>query len=311
MADRSFPCTPFTHTYSIVAHDPQTGEIGVAAGSHWIACGSSCPWAEAGVAAIAVQGIINPSYGPRAVELLKQGKPVQAVIESLLNADEGRDFRQLAIIDCHGEIAAWTGEKCIPTATHIIGKNFSVQGNLLLNDRVCPEMAEAFQQTKGDLIDRLISALEAAQKAGGDSRGRQSACIKVVTKEKTGNPSEGRKIDLRVDDHADPLKELKRLVAFDRACKRIVAGDTALEQGDIEEALRQYQGASEMFPDYAEFTFWHTVTLANTGRINEALALFAPLFQREPNWRLIAENIAKVGFLAVNDDDLASILSLP
>jgi len=197
------------HTYSIVARDPQSGEMGVAVQSHWFSVGSIVPWAEAGVGAIATQSFVNVSFGPRGLQLLREGKTAAEVVKELIAADEGRDVRQLAIVDSKGNVAAHTGAKCVPEAGHHIGDNYSVQANLMLNDRVWPAMAEAFEASSGPLAERMIVALEAAQEAGGDIRGKQSAALVVVKARSTGKIWEDRVIDLRVEDHSEPVQELK------------------------------------------------------------------------------------------------------
>ncbi len=199
---------PLVHTYSIVARDEQTGELGVAVQSHWFSVGSIVSWAEAGVGAIATQSFVNVSFGPQGLLLLKKGKSANEVLNELIEKDEGRDFRQLAIIDAKGNVATYTGSKCIEVAEHKIGKNYSVQANMMLNDKVIPAMAQAFENSKGPLAERLIAALKAAQEVGGDIRGQQSASLLVVSGKSTGKIWEDRLIDLRVEDHPQPVEEL-------------------------------------------------------------------------------------------------------
>lgn len=198
-------------TFSIVAVDPKTGEIGVAVQSKFIAVGAVVPWAKAGVGAIATQSYANTLYGPVGLELLSQGLHPEEVLERLISADPDRELRQVGIVDAQGRAAAFTGEKCLPWAGHIVGENFACQGNILAGKEVVEAMAAAFLQTSGTLAERLLSALFAGQKAGGDRRGQQSAALLVV-KEKGGYGGfNDRYIDLRVDDHPRPIEELKRL----------------------------------------------------------------------------------------------------
>src|ERR1700704_2579964 len=199
------------HTFSIVARDPVTGELGVAVQSHWFAVGSIGPWAEAGVGAVATQSFVDPAYGRLGLELMRTGKSAPDALKGLLAGDDGRDVRQVAMIDFQGRVDAWTGKNDIQAAGHVVGKNFSVQANLMLNDKVWPAMAQAFENTKGDLADRMMAALDAAQSVGGAIRARQSAAIIVVTGKPTGQPWKDRTFDLRVDDSAEPLKDLRRL----------------------------------------------------------------------------------------------------
>jgi uncharacterized Ntn-hydrolase superfamily protein len=180
------------HTYSIVARDPSTGELGVAVQSHWFSVGSSVAWAEAGVGAVATQSFIDPSYGKNGLDMMRGGKTAPDTLKELLAKDEGREVRQVAMIDAQGRVDAWTGKNDIQAAGHIVGNNFSVQANLMLNDKIWPAMARAFENTRGDLADRMLAALDAAQAAGGDIRGRQSAALIVVTGKPTGLPWKDR-----------------------------------------------------------------------------------------------------------------------
>src|SRR5678809_1014161 len=200
------------NTFSIVARDSATGQIGVAVQSHWFSVGSIVPWAEAGVGAVATQSFVDPSYGKLGLDLMRTGKSGPEALRSLLAGDEGREVRQVAMIDAQGRVDDWAGKNDIQAAGHIVGKNFSVQANLMLNDKVWPAMARAFENTKGDLADRMLAALDAAQAAGGDIRGRQSAALIVVTGKPTGLAWKDRLFDLRVDDSSEPLQELRRLV---------------------------------------------------------------------------------------------------
>jgi uncharacterized Ntn-hydrolase superfamily protein len=302
--------TPLAHTFSIVARDPETGEMGVAVQSHWFSVGSIVSWAEAGVGAIATQSFVNVSFGPRGLELLKQGKTAQEVLKILIDSDEGRDLRQLAIIDVKGNVAAYTGKNCIPDAGHIIGENFSVQANMMLNDKVWPAMEQAFKQSKGHLAERMIAALEAAQQAGGDIRGKQSAAILVVKGQSTGKVWEDRLIDLRVEDNPEPIKEIKRLLKVFRAYEYMNAGDLAIEKNDIQGALKDYGTAEQMFPDNLEMKYWHAVSLANVGMVNESLPIFKAIFQKDQNWLILTRRLPAVGLLTVNEKDLQRILTL-
>ena len=175
------PASRPVHTFSIVARDPQTGDLGVAVQSHWFSVGTLVPWAEAGVGAVATQSFVDPVYGRIGLEMMRAGKGAPEALKGLLAGDEGRDVRQVAMIDARGRVDAWTGKGNIQAAGHIVGKGFSVQANLMLNDQVWPAMAKAFESARGDLADRMLAALDAAQAAGGDIRGRQSAAMIVVT----------------------------------------------------------------------------------------------------------------------------------
>jgi uncharacterized Ntn-hydrolase superfamily protein len=302
--------TPFAYTFSIVARDPETGEMGVAVQSHWFSVGSIVSWAEAGVGAIATQSFVNVSFGSRGLELLKEGKTAQEALKTLIDSDEGRDMRQLAIINAKGNVAAYTGKKCIPDAGHIVGDNFSVQANMMLNDKVWPAMEQAFKQSKGHLAERMVAALEAAQQAGGDIRGKQSAAILVVKGKSTGKVWEDRLIDLRVEDYPEPIKEIKRLLKVFRAYEHMNAGDLAIEKNDVQGALKSYGTAGEMFPDNLEMKYWHAVSLANVGMVNESLPIFKTIFEKDQNWKTLTQRLPGVGLLTVSDKDLKRILTL-
>ena len=285
------------HTFSIVARDATTGELGVAVQSHWFSVGSTAPWIEAGVGAIATQSFIDPSYGKLGLDLMRAGKTAPDALKALVAGDSAQDLRQVAMIDAGGRVAAHTGSRNIPSAGHIVGKDFSVQANLMLNDSIWPAMSKAFESTQGDLAERMLAALDAAQAAGGDIRGRQSAALIVVTGKPTGKSWLDRRFDLRVDDSGDPLRELRRLVTLQRAYNHMNAGDLAVEQKDNERALAEYGAASKLVPDNAEMVYWHAVALANMGQVDEALPLFRRVFAMDRNWLTLTPRLAKIGLL--------------
>jgi uncharacterized Ntn-hydrolase superfamily protein len=295
-AQTQMPLRP-VHTFSIVARDPATGELGVAVQSHWFSVGPIVPWAEAGVGAVATQSFVDPSYGKNGLDLMRAGKSAPDALKELLAKDEGREVRQVAMIDAQGRVDAWTGKNDIQSAGHIVGKNFSVQANLMLNDKIWPAMARAFETTQGDLADRMLAALDAAQAAGGDIRGRQSAAIIVVTGKPTGQPWKDRIFDLRVDDSPEPLRELRRLVRLQRAYNHMNAGDLAVEKKDNEGALREYGAAEKLVPDSAEMIYWHAVALVNMGRVDESLPLFRKVFAMDQNWIMLTPRLPKSGLL--------------
>jgi uncharacterized Ntn-hydrolase superfamily protein len=285
------------HTYSIVARDPQTGELGVAAQSHWFAVGTVIGWAEAGIGAVATQSFIDPSYGRLGLEMMRAGRRAPEALKSLLAGDDGRDVRQVAMIDAEGHIAAHTGAKNIAEAGHRVGKDYSVQANMMLGEQVWPAMARAFEAATGDLADRMMAALDAAQAVGGDIRGMQSAVLIVVKAKPSGKPWQDRVFDLRVDDSADPLKELRRLVTLQRAYNHMNAGDLALERNDNDGALREYSAAARLVPENAETIYWHAVALVNMGRVDDALPLFRRVFAMDANWATLTRRLPKSGLL--------------
>jgi len=305
----SIPLRP-VHTFSIVARDPATGELGVAVQSHWFSVGSIVAWAEAGVGAVATQSFVDPSYGKNGLDLMRAGKSAPDTLKELLDKDEGREVRQVAMIDAQGRVDAWTGKNDIQAAGHIAGTNFSVQANLMLNDKVWPSMARAFENTKGDLAERMLAALDAAQAAGGDIRGRQSAAIIVVTGKPTGMAWKDRTFDLRVDDSPEPLVELRRLVRLQRAYNHMNAGDLAVEKKDNEGALREYGAAEKLVPNNAEMIYWHAVALVNMGRVEESLPLFRRVFAMDRNWITLTPRLPKSGLLPDDPKLIQRIVSV-
>jgi len=305
---QTFYNPPLAHTYSIVAVDSVTGEIGAAVQSHWFSVGSNVIWAEAGVGAVATQSFINVSFGPRGLQLLKEGNSPEQALKILIDSDEGRDYRQLAIIDAAGNSVAYTGKKCIAEAGNINKKYYSVQANLMLNDKVWPAMKKAFLATKAPLAERLIAALEAAEGEGGDIRGRQSAAVLVVKAKSSGKLWEDRLIDLRVEDHPQPVQELKRVLRVFRAYEHMNAGDLAIEKGDEQGALREYGAAEEMFPENLEMKYWHAVSLANMGKLDGALPLFREVFEADRNWKILTPRLVPSGLLKVTEQEMKRII---
>ncbi len=322
---RARPLRPVS-TYSIVARDPQTGELGVAVQSHWFAVGQIVPWAEAGVGAVATQSFVDPSYGKLGLELMRAGKSAPEALRGLVEADESPDVRQVAMIDAQGSLAVWTGCKNIQDAGYafgleqdpdrtmaeagscsrvVRGRNYSVQANLMANNLVWPAMGEAFRKAKGDLAERMLAALDAAQAVGGDIRGRQSAALIVVKAKSSGKPWQDRVFDVRVDDAPEPLAELRRLVTVQRAYNHMNAGDLAVEHKDNEAALREYAaaealaaGSKDILPSrLAEMMFWHAVALVNMERVEEAVPLFHKVFAMDENWRTLTPRLPKAGLL--------------
>lgn len=307
-AAQQFYADPFAHTFSIVARDSVTGEMGVAVQSHWFSVGSLVGWGEAGVGVVATQSFVNPAYGPDGLKLLKEGKSPEEIISILTAADSGRDVRQLAVIDTKGRSASYTGKKCIQPAGNIAERNFSVQANLMLNDKVWPAMAKAFKETKAPLAERMVAALEAGQDAGGDIRGKQSASILIVKGTATGKIWEDREIDLRVEDNAEPISELKRLLKLFRAYEHMNAGDLFTEKNDMPNAMKEYAAAETMYPENAEMKFWHAVTMVNKGKTDEAIPLFKEVFLKDPNWKLLIPRLRKADQLSCDDANEKKIL---
>ena len=215
---------------------------------------------------------------------MKSGLSAEQALEALVLVDEGRDVRQVAFVDARGRVAAHTGAGCIEAAGHHVGEGYSVQANMMLNDTVVTAMSKAFESTEGDLADRLMAALEAAQAAGGDIRGKQSAAMLIVKGDSTGRPWADRVLELRIEDHPSPITELKRLLNVHRAYEHMNAGDVAVEHQDLELAMAEYGRAAELLPGSVEVQYWAAVTLATNGKLEQALPMFRSVFVADPNW---------------------------
>lgn len=297
------------HTYSIVARDPATGELGVAVQSHWFSVGSVVPWAEAGVGAVATQSIVDPSYGPLGLTLMRAGRSAPEALAALLAGDSGREVRQVGMVDAQGRAATHTGTLCIPAAGGQEGAQYVVQANLMDKPSVWPAMARAFEGARGDLADRLLAALDAAQAEGGDIRGQQSAALVVVKAKGTGRPWADRVFDLRVEDHPEPLPELRRLVRVQRAYNHMSAGDDCVAAKDWAGAEREYGTARRLEPGNAEMAFWHAIALATNGQLETARPLFAQAFRADPRWRELVRRLPAVDQLPKDEKLLEAILA--
>lgn len=282
-------------TYSIVAYDRETGQLGVAVQSHWFSVGSIVPWAESGVGAVATQSFVDPSYGALGLELMRAGKTAKEALRGLLQADRTPEVRQVAMVDASGQVAVHTGKNCIAEAGHFTGDGFSCQANMMLKNTVWEAMARAYQNTRGELADRLLAALEAAEKEGGDIRGKQSAALIVVRGKSSGVWWKDRVYDLRVEDHPQPIEELKRLLTIAKAYNHMNQGDEYLTENKVEEALREYTRAMELYSGNPEMIFWPAVTMASTGRVKESLPLFRKVFAMDPNWALLLQRLPAAG----------------
>lgn len=302
---------PFAHTFSIVCRDSVTGEMGVAVQSHWFSVGTAVSWAEAGVGAVATQSFTNKSFGIRGLNLLRNGMSAKETLDSLIRSDEGRDVRQVAIIDTKGNVSVHTGKACIDYAGHRTGSGFSVQANMMLNDKVPAAMQSAFEGSRGKpLAERMLVALEAAQKVGGDIRGQQAAALLVVPSKSEGRPWDERTVDLRVDDHPTPIKELRRLYNVHTAYQHMNAGDLAVEKNNMAGAMKEYNAAMKMFPQNLEMQYWTAITLANNKQVGKAMPILKSIFAKDNNWRELTRRLPKVNLLTVPESDLKRILSL-
>ena len=303
---------PLVHTYSIVARDPATGEMGVAVQSHWFSVGSIVTWAEAGVGAVATQSLVDPAYGPRGLELMRQGVPAPKALAQLVAADAGRNGRQVAMVDASGAVDAYTGPNAIAAAGHHVGAQYSTQANMMGKPTVWPAMAKAFEAATGSLADRLLAALEAAEREGGDVRGRQSAALLIVKAKGSGKPWVGgdRVFDLRVDDHPQPVAELKRLVRLQKAYTHANRGDELMTEKKVEEALKEYAASAQLAPEILELPFWQAVTLASIGKEAEAAPIFKAVFAKEPIWADLLERLPAAGLFPDDKPLIARIRAL-
>lgn len=297
-------------TYSIVARDAATGQLGVAVQSHYFSVGSVVTWAEAGVGAVATQSFVDPSYGKLGLDLMRTGRSATDALAGLVAADTDRDVRQVAMVDAKGDTAAHTGAMCIAEAGHIVGEGFSVQANMMHRKTVCAAMAKAYREGSGELADRLMLALEAAEGEGGDIRGMQSAAMLVVDATSTGRPWAERLIEIRVEDASQPLIELKRLLGIRRAYLIRGAAEAAFARGDIETGDREYRRAEALMGDNPEMHFWHAIALVNAGRIEDALPLFSEVFAEDRRWLELAERLPPIRRLPSDQTIIARIRSV-
>ncbi|MBP2681130.1 MAG: hypothetical protein H6Q78_993, partial [Candidatus Krumholzibacteriota bacterium] len=271
-------------TFSIVARDPETGQLGVAVQSHWFSVGSTVPWVKAGVGAVATQSLTDVTYGPLGLDLMQAGKTAEQALKGLIESDAHPEWRQVGMIDAKGSRAAHTGKQCIREAGHIIGDDFIVMANLMEKNTVWQAMADAYRSTSGDLAQRMLAALDAAQREGGDIRGRQSAAMIIVRGQSTGVDYKDRIIDLRVEDNPAPLVELRRLVTLNRAYVLMNDGDEKMTQRDTAGALAAYTRAVELAPEVTEIRYWVALTMFCEGMEDDALQIFHEVFVKEPLW---------------------------
>jgi uncharacterized Ntn-hydrolase superfamily protein len=276
-------------TYSIVARDLDSGELGAAVQSHWFSVGSLCTWARAGIGAVATQSVVEPAYGPNALDRLADGVGAEQVLGELLAADPLAGVRQVAVVDAGGGVSVHTGPDCIPCAGHVRGEHWSCQANMMARDTVPDAMSEAFARAEGELSQRLLAALNAAEAEGGDVRGRQSAAMVVVAPE--GEPWRAR-IDLRVEDSPDPLAELRRLLVLARAYELAGEADELMAAGRAAEAGERYRRAAELAPESTELLFWAGLALANAGDLDGGADAVRRAAARHEGWLTLLERLS-------------------
>lgn len=297
-------------TYSIVARDSATGQLGVAVQSHWFSVGPIVPWAQAGVGAIATQSFVKIDYGPDGLDRLARGQSAAEALRDMVAADSGRAVRQVAIVDAQGRVAAHTGEHCIAYAGHVTGPGFSAQANLMADSTVPTTMAKAYRAgSQLPFAERLLVALQAAQGAKGDIRGRQSAALLVVDGKRYDKPWQGRLIELRIEDHPDPVGELARLLRLQNAYDWMNRGDLFAEKKDWDSAAVAYGTAEGLAPEIVELPFWHAVTLAMAGKMDDALPIFRRVFAAEARWIDLVPRLVPAGLLPNDSTVVKRILA--
>jgi uncharacterized Ntn-hydrolase superfamily protein len=295
-------------TYSIVARDAATGELGVAVQSHWFAAGDLVTWAEPAVGAVATQSLVEVSHGPEGLRLMREGRSAEEALAERVAADEGENVRQIGMVDARGGVAVHTGSRCIAEAGHRTGDGYTCQANMMMNDTVWDAMAEAYEKSDGDLVHRLLDALDAAEAQGGDVRGKQAAGILVVRAEPSERPWEDVIVNVRVDDHPEPLPELRRLVELKFAYDRLDAAEKLELAGDLDGAFAEQRAALAAFPDNAEIAFWTATSLAAHGRLDEARETMRTAFERYRGWEVLLRRLVRDGYLDLPPDALAALL---
>jgi len=267
-------------------------------------------WLEPGIGAVATQSLVEFSYGPLGLEMMRNGKTAEQALEGLLVSDPDNDVRQVAMIDLNGNVATHTGEHCIAEAGHHIGINYSVQANLMRNNTVWDAMAKAFETTEGDLADRMMAALEAAEAEGGDIRGKQSAAMMVVSGHPTGLSWKDNIVDIRVDDSPAPLPELRRLLNITRAYNHMDRGDELIAEKKYDEANVEYSTAAELAPGNMEILFWQAATLVEVGEVEKALPIFKKVFEIDNSWRELVPRLVKAELLPDDEAIIKRIVEL-
>ena len=294
-------------TYSIVALDRDTGELGVAVQTYWFGVGSIVPWVEPGVGAVATQSFAEPSYGPKGLDLMRSGRDAPGALSEILEEDEGRESRQVAFVDANGTVAAHSGSGCVRAYGNIAGDAVSCQANMMERDTVWDAMLSAYASTSGDLAARMMAALRAAEGEGGDMRGRQSAAMLIAPGE--GKPWD-RSIDIRVDDSPEPLDELERLLHLDRAWRALGEAGDLPDKGDFEGAMKLYETALEMEPGDPQIAFWAANFFAMFGETDRPKALYEFARSKDPRWAEYLRRISEIGLFPADPERMDSLFPL-
>jgi uncharacterized Ntn-hydrolase superfamily protein len=296
-------------TFSIAAIDPAEGQMGVAVQSHWFSAGSIVGWAEPGVGVVAIQAALDATYGRLGLAMMKAGKTPQQTLKALLAADPTSEVKQTAILGIQGRVAAHTGVECIPEAGHTVDEGCSAQANIMRNREVWPAILTAFRDSKGKpFAYRLMEALEAGQAAGGDIRGMQSSAMLIVKIHPDEVRWKEKILDLRVEDHPEPLKELRRLLKINEAYKHADNGDNLVTRGKVREAIEEYKRAGELAPQIEELRFWQAVTLLSQGMTEDAMPIFREVFAINPDWKQLLRSLPRIKQFRVEDRHVALVL---
>ena len=311
LAQKPAKAETFAHTFSIVAQDPKTGEMAVGVQSHWFSVGTSVPWAKSGVGVVATQSFVDQRYGYEGLKLMENGRNALEALEELKEKDDGAAFRQVAMLSVDGSIAAFTGEKCVEAASHLIEDNYSIQANMMEDENVVYAMRKAYEENSNlALAERIVAAMKAAQASGGDIRGKQSSALIVVEKEAPEEPWQDKKIDLRVEDHKTPVEELSRLLNIHRAYEFMTEGDIAMENNDPKAALEAYNVAEKLLPSNDEIKFWKAVALVNSDQVKMSIPIFERLFMKDKRWQRLLKRLPASNLLTVEQSALDYILNL-
>jgi uncharacterized Ntn-hydrolase superfamily protein len=301
----------FAHTFSIIAQDPVTGDMAVGVQSHWFSVGTAVPWGKSGVGVVATQSFVNERYGHEGLELMQKGLNAKEAMEKLKKEDAGVHYRQVAMLSRDGTISAFTGEKCVEAALHLIGDHYSIQANMMEDENVVYAMRQAFEENDNlDLAERIVVAMKAAQSSGGDIRGKQSSALILVGKDPAEKPWLDKKIDLRVDDHKTPVEELSRLLNSHRAYEFMASGDVAMENKDAEAALKAYNSAEKLLPNNEEIKFWKAVALVNSNQVKMSIPIFERLFMNDKRWQRLLKRLPESDLISIEKSALDHLLNL-
>lgn len=301
----------FAHTFSIVAQDPETGDMAVGVQSHWFSVGTAVPWGKSGVGVVATQSFVNQRYGYEGLQLMEKGLSAQEALDHIKQEDEGAAFRQVAMLSKDGSIAAFTGKKCVDAALHLVEDTYSIQANMMEDDNVVYAMRKAFEENDSlKLAERVVAAMKAAQASGGDIRGKQSSALIVVGKETPKQPWEDKKIDLRVEDHKTPVEELSRLLNSKRAYEFMEKGDLAMENKDARSALEAYNAAEKLLPSNDEIKFWKAVALVNSDQVKMSIPIFERLFMKDKRWQRLLKRLPSSDLINIDKSALDYLLNL-